>query len=52
MINANNIKTETTFRGVLQGYKVQKQTVKAPYRKEGQFEKGDDVDQYTGWISV
>ena len=52
MINANNIKTETTFRGVLQGYKVQKQTVKAPYRKEGQFEKGDDVVQYTGWISV
>lgn len=52
MINANNIKTETTFRGVLQGFKVEKKTVKAPYRKEGQFEKGDDVVQYNGWISV
>lgn len=51
-INVKNILSTGEFKGVLQGYKIEKETVKAPYSKEGQFEKGDNVVQYRGYVSV
>lgn len=51
-INTKNILNNGEFKGVLQGYKIEKETVKAPYSKEGQFQQGDDVIQYRGYVSI
>ena len=51
-INVKNLLNNGEFRGVLQGYKIEKETVKAPYTKEGQFNVGDDVVQYRGYVSI
>ena len=51
-INVKNLLNNGEFRGVLQGYKIEKETVKAPYTKEGQFNVGEDVVQYRGYVSI
>lgn len=51
-INVKNVLNNGEFKGILQGYKVEKETVKAPYTKEGQFKQGEDVIQYRGYVTI